>query len=138
MKPFKSIALASAMALLSFQAHAQSSAPAGDTAPADTVLPSVKVTSSADLHSDKNPGFVAKRSTGASKTDTPLIETPRAVTVVTRDQIDAQGMTQLRDVVGYSAGVVSSLRRSTISLPTGTSDGCSPARCDSLPCSKTW
>lgn len=108
------IALASATALLSFQVHAQSGAPAGDTAPADAVLPSVKVTSSADLHSDKNPGFVAKRSTGASKTDTPLIETPRAVTVVTRDQIDAQGMTQLRDVVGYSAGVVSSFLDSRI------------------------
>src|SRR3954462_3383978 len=36
-------------------------------------------------------GYVATRSGTATKTDAPLIETPAAVSVVTQDQIQAQG-----------------------------------------------
>lgn len=36
-------------------------------------------------------GYVARRSATATKTDTPIIETPQSVSVVTRDQIEAQG-----------------------------------------------
>ena len=36
-------------------------------------------------------GYVATRSGSATKTDTPLIETPASVSVVTLDQIQAQG-----------------------------------------------
>ncbi|HVJ35884.1 MAG TPA: TonB-dependent siderophore receptor [Terriglobia bacterium] len=54
-------------------------------------------------------GYVAKRSATASKTDTPLIETPRSVTVVTRDQMDAQGAQSLNDALRYTAGVTTDL-----------------------------
>ncbi|QNK68134.1 TonB-dependent siderophore receptor [Variovorax sp. PAMC26660] len=53
-------------------------------------------------------GFVAKRGGSATKTDTPLIETPQAISVVTRDQMEAQGVLTLRETTNYTAGVVSS------------------------------
>jgi len=52
-------------------------------------------------------GFTAKRAISATKTDTPLIETPQAISVVTRDQFEAQGVQTLRQTTAYSAGVVS-------------------------------
>lgn len=51
------------------------------------------------------PGFRAQRATTATKTDTPLNETPQSITVIPRDQITEQGMTSLQDVLGYAAGV---------------------------------
>ncbi|REN15619.1 TonB-dependent siderophore receptor, partial [Mycobacterium tuberculosis] len=53
-------------------------------------------------------GFVARRGGSATKTDTPLIETPQAISVVTRDQMEAQGALTLRETTNYTAGVVSS------------------------------
>ncbi|MGJ7608713.1 TonB-dependent siderophore receptor [Variovorax sp. LT1R20] len=72
-------------------------------------LPTVTVTSDAE-ESATGPvtGFVAKRGATATKTDTPLIETPQAISVITRDQIEAQGALTLREVTNYTAGVVSS------------------------------
>jgi len=72
-------------------------------------LPTVTVTSGAE-ESATGPvtGFVAKRGATATKTDTPLIETPQAISVITRDQIEAQGALTLREATNYTAGVVSS------------------------------
>ncbi|MDP9891755.1 iron complex outermembrane receptor protein [Variovorax boronicumulans] len=72
-------------------------------------LPTVTVTSDAE-ESATGPvtGFVAKRGATATKTDTPLIETPQAISVITRDQIEAQGALTLREATNYTAGVVSS------------------------------
>ncbi len=50
-------------------------------------------------------GYVAKQSATATKTDTPLIETPRSVTVITRDQLDAQGVQTLSQALRYTSGV---------------------------------
>ena len=52
-------------------------------------------------------GYVAQRALSATKTDTPLIETPQAISVVTRDQMEAQGVQTLRQVTAYTAGAVS-------------------------------
>lgn len=76
-------------------------------------LPAVTVTPDAETATGPA-GFVARRSATATKTDTPLIETPQAISVVTREQIEAQGATQLRNTVAYSAGVVSSFFDSRI------------------------
>ena len=38
-------------------------------------------------------GYVARQSATGSKTDTPLIETPRSVSVITADQLEAQQVT---------------------------------------------
>ena len=50
-------------------------------------------------------GYVANRSLTATKTDTPLIETARTVTVITRDQMDAQQAQSIRDTMRYAPGI---------------------------------
>lgn len=42
---------------------------------------------------------------GATKLETPDIETPQAVSIITRDQIQEQGATSVRQAVGYTPGV---------------------------------
>ena len=51
-------------------------------------------------------GFVAKRSATGTKTDTPLIETPQSISVVTRDRIEAQGATCVSEALAYTAASV--------------------------------
>jgi len=51
-------------------------------------------------------GVVAKRSVSTLKTSTPLIETPQAVNVVTRDQMEAQGAKSVSDALRYTPGVL--------------------------------
>lgn len=51
-------------------------------------------------------GVVAKRSATTLKTATPLIETPQAVNVVTRDQMEAQGARSVSDALRYTPGVL--------------------------------
>jgi iron complex outermembrane recepter protein len=50
-------------------------------------------------------GYVATNSATATKTNTPLIETPQAVSVVTRDQIEAQAAQNLWQALRYTSGV---------------------------------
>ncbi len=50
-------------------------------------------------------GYLATRSASATKTDTPLIETPRSVTVVTADQIKDRKVQTVEDAVAYVSGV---------------------------------
>lgn len=73
----------------------------------DQVLPEVKVKAEVEQETATGPvhGYRAKRAATATKTDTPLSETPQAVTVVTRDQIIDQGATNLQDALNYAAGV---------------------------------
>ena len=51
-------------------------------------------------------GYVAKRSISATKTDTPIVEVPQTVNVVTADQIAATKAQTLRGVLAYTPGVV--------------------------------
>ncbi|QNK67304.1 TonB-dependent siderophore receptor [Variovorax sp. PAMC26660] len=50
-------------------------------------------------------GYLAKRSATGTKTDTPIIETPQSISVVTADRIEAMGATNLKDALGYTPGV---------------------------------
>ncbi len=70
-----------------------------------TTLPTVKV--EADRETAVSPiiGYVAKRSATGTKTDTPIIETPQSISVVTADRIAAIGTTTLRDALAYTPGV---------------------------------
>lgn len=58
-------------------------------------------------------GYVARRSETATKTDTPILETPQSITVVTRDQMDDQGATTVSQALRYSAGVLGETRLSS-------------------------
>lgn len=88
-------------------AAAVSGAWAQSTAPEPaTTLPAVKVRAAAE-ESATGPvtGYRAKNALSATKTDTPIAETPQAITVVTRDQIVNQGATNVQDALNYAAGV---------------------------------
>jgi iron complex outermembrane recepter protein len=50
-------------------------------------------------------GFVATRSATATKTDTPLIETPQSISVITTDQVRNQGAVSIGEALRYTAGV---------------------------------
>ena len=70
------------------------------------VLPAVKV--AATPITGPTDGYMATKSFGATRTDTPLRDVPQSVTVVTKDQIRDQAMMSIADVVRYVPGVVTS------------------------------
>lgn len=49
-------------------------------------------------------GYVAKRSSAATKTDTPLEETARSISIITREQMDARGITDMFSILSYTPG----------------------------------
>lgn len=54
---------------------------------------------------ERESGYEATRSHSATKTDTPLIDTPQAITVITQELIQDQAMQGMADVVRYVPGV---------------------------------
>ncbi|KQZ78845.1 TonB-dependent siderophore receptor [Pseudomonas sp. Root562] len=50
-------------------------------------------------------GFVATRSATGTKTDTPILEIPQTINVVTADQVEAQGARNLTQALRYTPGV---------------------------------
>lgn len=89
-------------------AHAQVAPPAeAASAPEATTLPAVRVKAKAaeETATSAVPGYTAKRSATATKTDTPLIETGQSISVVTRERMDAIGATTLTQALGYTPGV---------------------------------
>ncbi|MDQ3773791.1 MAG: TonB-dependent siderophore receptor [Pseudomonadota bacterium] len=72
----------------------------GDEEP--VVLPVITVTGT----SSNEIGYVATQSATATKTDTPIIETPQSISVVTRDRMEAQNAQSVSDALRYTAGVV--------------------------------
>src|SRR5690349_19116337 len=72
-----------------------------------TSLPEVRVDANATPETATTPviGYRAKNAMSATKTDTPLSETPQSVTVIPRDQMVDQGATNVQDALNYAAGV---------------------------------
>lgn len=111
------LALAIGVALAAGAAQAQTSAPPAiapapaASAPAEapiTTLPAVRVSAQAERETATGPvsGYVARRTATATKTDTLLAEAPQSVSVITRDQMEAQNAQSVSDAVRYSAGVM--------------------------------
>lgn len=50
-------------------------------------------------------GIVASRSATGTKTDTPLIEVPQSISVITADEITERGAESIKEAVNYTAGV---------------------------------
>ncbi|MBF5005101.1 TonB-dependent siderophore receptor [Diaphorobacter caeni] len=91
------------------QAQASAPAPAGS---ADGALPTVTVTATPAVGAETNgtSRYVAKRASSGTKTDTPLIAVPQSISVITRDQIDEQAVTSVREALRYTPGLVSEYR----------------------------
>ncbi len=69
---------------------------------ADGVLPEVVVTGK---RVEEPEGYAATRSSTATRTDTPLVNVPQSVTVVTEAQIKDQSAQSIADVMRYVPGV---------------------------------
>ena len=80
-------------------AQAQEAAPS-------VALPTVNVEGVAETAWGPVDGYVATRSGAGTKTDTPLIETPRSISVVTRQEMDDRAVQNVVDAVSYTAGVL--------------------------------
>ncbi len=63
-----------------------------------------------ELIGDPNPGgvtgYVATRTSTATKTDTPLIDIPQTINVVTKEQANDQGSRDMRQAMSYIPGIV--------------------------------
>ena len=75
--------------------------PSGD----GIVLAPIVVTGQGETPTGPVQGFVAKTSFSATKTATPLIETPQSVSVVTKDQITATDAETLSEALAYTPGI---------------------------------
>ncbi len=91
--PRRAVATAVSLLLLTCAAQAQET------------LPEVTVKAEGETAAGPANGFVARRSATGTKTDTPLAETPQSITVVTREQVEAQAADSLDQAFGYSVGI---------------------------------
>lgn len=73
-------------------------------------LPETSINAADDYESAWGPatGYVATRTAAGSKTDTPIVEAPRSMSVITRQQLDQRQVLNLNDALRYTAGVQSS------------------------------
>ncbi|TIN53705.1 MAG: TonB-dependent siderophore receptor, partial [Mesorhizobium sp.] len=92
----RGLVVASLSTLLCTQALAQEAA---------TELNPINVEGQSDSPVGPDDGYIAKNTTTGSKTDTPLKEIPRSISVVTRKQLDDRQPGQLEDALSYLAGV---------------------------------
>ncbi len=102
--PWAAGAVCVAVASVPLSAAGQQAAASGDS----TVLPTLEaVGTAAPAETATGPvkGFLATQSATATKTSTPIAETPQAVTVITRDRMQELNTSSISEAVRYSAGV---------------------------------
>ena len=73
----------------------------------------VVTATSSEVPSAPLKGIVAKSSDAGTKMAAPLVKTPQNISVVTRDQMDAQGAKTVADALNYSSGVFTNYRGSS-------------------------
>lgn len=75
------------------------------------VLPAVSVEARADRENAWGPvnGYVAQRGATATKSDTPLVETPQSVSVVGREEMESRAVRNISQATQYVPGVVTEM-----------------------------
>lgn len=58
-----------------------------------------------DVQGDGTFGYIATRTDAGTKTNTPIIDVPRSISVVTRQEMDDRGVQNIPEAVRYTAGV---------------------------------
>ena len=97
-------AFGTAFSLCSVSASAQ--ATGQQPRAADPSLPAITVNATPEESATGHVnGYLAKRSMAGSKTDTPIVETPQSISVITADRMDAIGATNVKEALGYTPGV---------------------------------
>lgn len=74
----------------------------------DIALETVEVISQRTSDTKPVKGYKAAKSTSSTKTDTPLIDVPQAVTVITQEVIKDQSIMSIADTIRYVPGVTAS------------------------------
>lgn len=74
-----------------------------------TTLDAVTVSASAQTALSAGDSLVATRSAAGTKTDTPLIETPQSISVITRKQLDDQKPRSVSEALNYTPGAFTAL-----------------------------
>ncbi len=74
--------------------------------PAEGVTNLAPITVTSPVDNEATIGYQPKRSFSATKTDTPLLETPMSVQIVPREVLDDQQVLTLRDAIRNVSGVV--------------------------------
>ncbi|KVX62865.1 TonB-dependent siderophore receptor [Burkholderia stagnalis] len=95
------VAAGQAMAQAAPGATAKADAAAAGSAPSGT-LPAISVNAASE--GDGTVGLVARRSTTGTKTDTPINEIPQTINVVTAQQIEMTGATDVNQALRYIPG----------------------------------
>lgn len=78
---------------------------------ASCVIPSMAMAQTSRPAADATVGELVVTATGktaaisSAKTDTPLIETPQSISVITREEMDVRAVHTIADALSYSAGV---------------------------------
>ena len=103
-KQFNINTLAWMVTALSWPSFASADAATPQHAEGVLQLQSSTVTGEA-IESQQTVGYQVKNSTAGTKTSTPLSETPRSVSVVTRQRIQDQSSQTLTDILGYVPGI---------------------------------
>ncbi|AXI03334.1 TonB-dependent siderophore receptor [Aquirhabdus parva] len=71
----------------------------------EKTLQTITVIGTKETASSAVKGYVAKRSSAGTKTDTALLEIPQSISVITADQIKDQNAQSISEALRYSAGV---------------------------------
>ncbi|WP_159993203.1 TonB-dependent siderophore receptor [Roseomonas sp. 18066] len=122
------LAAAGAVAAPLGAAVAQDSTTAPAAAGSPVALPEVSVQGGVERAYSPVQGFVAGVSATASKTDTPIIETPQSISVITADEIQARNARSLTQALRYTAGTTVEPRGNTaVRLDQISIRGYSPA-----------
>ena len=103
-KQFNINTLAWMMTALSWHSIANADATSPQRNDGALQLQSSTVTGEA-IEGQQTVGYQVKNSTAGTKTSTPLSETPRSVSVVTRQRIQDQSSQTLTDILGYVPGI---------------------------------
>ncbi|MES2024065.1 MAG: TonB-dependent siderophore receptor [Pseudomonadota bacterium] len=69
----------------------------------DAVLPAVTVKAAQEDGSVV--GYVARRTSGATKTSTSILEIPQSISVIGRTEMEARGVQDIMDIVGQTPGI---------------------------------
>ena len=79
------------------------------TAEVNATLPTATVVGRGETAKSPGKGFVAKQSSAGTKTDTPIIETPQSISVITQQQLEDQRPRGLSEALNYTTGAFTGL-----------------------------
>lgn len=104
-------------------------APAVASTAPDAVMPLISVMAAADAGAGTvSRGYVPIR-VAATKMGTPLLETPRAISVVTREQIKTQAPKSIEQALAYTAGVLTDVTGADVRMSGATIRASAMAAC---------